>query len=156
MVGAGHHTVTYLGARRAEGTHNIWAGNVDHYHWHPLLGVTWGPSWGPCPPMAAEIFQMTFIRQNKPSEGRLHLPRKHLSSQPGTWLLVLQQLLCITAAVLCLVPGPPAAAPGDLLEMHIQGPAPDLMNQARWGAGPPGDSENTGTQRRRQWKMHKS
>lgn len=94
MVGAGHHTVTYLGARRAEGTHNIWAGNVDHYHWHPLLGVTWGPSWGPCPPMAAEIFQMTFIRQNKPSEGRLHLPRKHLSSQPGTWLLVLQQLLC--------------------------------------------------------------
>lgn len=60
----------------------------------------------------------------------------------------------ITAAVLCLVPGPPAAAPGDLLEMHIQGPAPDLMNQARWGAGPPGDSENTGTQRRRQWKVN--
>lgn len=63
MEGAGHHTVTYLGARRAEGTHNIWAGNVDHYHWHPLLGVTWGPSWGPFPPMAAEIFQMTFIRR---------------------------------------------------------------------------------------------
>lgn len=56
----------------------------------------------------------------------------------------------ITAAVLCLVPGPAAAAPGDLLEMHIQGPAPDLMNQA----GPPGDSKNTGTQRRRQWKVN--